>query len=61
MKREGNVCEQRLCDQARAIRKNEWLSMVELEEIKRGVTNAYNEVMAGNEDEMTVERVEVAE
>ena len=29
--------EQRLCDQARAIRKNEWLTLVELEEIKRRV------------------------
>ena len=29
--------EQRLADQARAIRKNEWLTAVELEEIQRRV------------------------
>ena len=29
------VTEQRLCDQARAIRKNEWFTTVELEEIRR--------------------------
>ena len=33
-----NVTEQRLCDQARMIRKNGWLTHVELEEIKRRVT-----------------------
>lgn len=32
-----NITEQRLCDQARIIRKNEWLTAVELEEIKRRV------------------------
>ena len=33
------IKEQNLCDQARAIRKNEWLSAVELEMIKRRVNN----------------------
>eukprot|EP00795_Rhopilema_esculentum_P009699 gene9699-biopygen2667 len=33
-----NLTEQRLCDQARMIRKNGWLTHVELEEIKRRVT-----------------------
>ena len=33
-----NISEQRLCDQARMIRKNEWFTAVELEEIKRRVT-----------------------
>ena len=36
------ISEQNLCDQARAIRKNEWLSVVELEMIKRTVCD--NEV-----------------
>ena len=55
------LSEQRLCDQARAIRKNEWFTMVELEKIKRRETNADNEVGAGNEDKMTVEGVQAAE
>ena len=29
------VIEQRLCDQARALRKNEWFTAVEMEEIRR--------------------------
>ena len=33
-----NITEQRLCDQARAIRKNEWFTSVELDEIRRRVT-----------------------
>ena len=33
-----NISEQRLCDQARMIRKNEWFTAAELEEIKRRVT-----------------------
>ena len=32
-----SVSEQRLCDQARMIRKNEWLTAIELEEIRRRV------------------------
>ena len=39
------VTEQRLCDQARAIRKNEWFTTVELEEIRRRL-----EVDSGNEE-----------
>ena len=35
MERDGEISEQRLADQARAIRINGWLSEVELEEIKR--------------------------
>ena len=31
------ITEQRLADQARGIRKNEWLTTVEVEEIKRRV------------------------
>ena len=33
-----NITERRLCDQARAIRKNEWFTSVELDEIRRRVT-----------------------
>ena len=31
----GDATEQRICDQARAIRKNGWLTQIELEVIKR--------------------------
>ena len=33
--------EQRVCDQARALRKNGWLSQLELETIKRQVEDAF--------------------
>ena len=33
------VTEQRVCDQARAVRKNRWLSQLEVETIKRQVEN----------------------
>ena len=33
--------EQRVCDQARAIRKNGWLSQLELETIKRQVEDEF--------------------
>ena len=33
--------EQRLCDQARAIRKNGWLSQLELEIIKRQIVDMF--------------------
>ena len=39
-----NVTEQRLCDQARMIRKNEWLTTMELEEIKRRVLENNDEI-----------------
>ena len=44
--------EQRVCDQARAIRKNRWLSQLELEVIKRqeNQDTAENEAMVENED-----------
>ena len=33
----GDATEQRICDQARVIRKNRWLTEVELEMIKRRI------------------------
>ena len=36
--------EQRICDQARAIRKNDWLSELELETIKRIIENEENDI-----------------
>ena len=33
------MTEQRICDQARAVRKNRWLSQLEVETIKRQVEN----------------------
>ena len=61
--------EQRLCDQARAIRKNEWLTLVELEEIKRRVlqeeeqevdlTEERNVNDADNVEEVEPEEVEI--
>ena len=38
------ITEQRLCDQARAIRKNEWFTFVELDDIKRRVTTVDEEL-----------------
>ena len=38
------ITEQRLCDQARAIIKNEWFTSVELDEIRRRITTAYKEL-----------------
>ncbi len=55
------LSEQRLCDQARAIRKNEWFTMVELEEIKRSVMNIDNERGVDNEGEINVEEAEESE
>ena len=43
------LTEQRLCDQARAIRINQWLTPVELEEIKRRTTNVENEHINDNQ------------
>ena len=44
------VKEQKLCDRTRAVRKNEWLSAIELEMIKRRVKNvAENEKNLENE------------
>ena len=61
--------EQRLCDQARAIRKNEWLTLVELEEIKRrelqeeeqevDLTEERNVNDADNVEEVEPEEVEI--
>ena len=39
-----NITEQRLCDQARAIRKDEWFTSVELDEIRRRVTTVDEEL-----------------
>ena len=48
------VTEQRLCDQAQIIRKNGWLTQVELEEIKRRVTgNETARVSSGRGDNDT--------
>ena len=47
--------EQHVCDQARAIRKNGWLSELELEEIKRQVDAVVLGNGAENEEEMRVD------
>ena len=39
------ITEQRLCDQARAIRKNEWFTSVELDQIRRRMTTVDEELM----------------
>ena len=49
--------EQRVCDQARAIRKNEWLSQLELEAIKRQVEDEFQ----GEFGEDAVTEVETVE
>ena len=49
--------EQRVCDQARAIRKNGWLSQLELEAIKRQVENEFQGEF-GEDDLTEVETVE---
>ena len=51
------ITEQRLCDQGRAIRKNQWLSEVELENIWKDISNGTQgkhdmEDGATNEDKM---------
>ena len=43
------VTEQRLCDQARAIRKTDWLSDVELEQIRREVVDERQELEEGQQ------------
>ena len=43
------LTEQRLCDQARAIRINQWLMPVELEEIKRRTTSVENKHIDDNQ------------
>ena len=49
--------EQRVCDQARAIRKNGWLSQLELEAIKRQVEDEFQGEI-GEDDPTEVEPVE---
>ena len=39
-----NITEQSLCDQARAIRMNEWFTSVELDEIRRRITAVDEEI-----------------
>ena len=53
-----NTTEQRLCDQARAIRKNGWLTDVELESIKRRVLQ-HDEVDGIDEREEVLPRLDV--
>ena len=48
-----DITEQRLCDQARAIRKNEWLSELELENIKRMINGDIDK--NGNEEDEETE------
>ncbi|XP_063599202.1 uncharacterized protein LOC134775604 [Penaeus indicus] len=53
-----NITEQRLCDQARMIRKNEWLTALELEEIRKRMVNVNFEEGVSEEqdvDEAVVE------
>ena len=40
----SKITEQRLCDQARAIRKNEWFTSVELDEVRRRMTTVDKEL-----------------
>ena len=47
-----NITEQRLCDQARMIRKNDWLTAVELEEIKKRMVNANSEENVSEEQDV---------
>ena len=50
--------EQHVCDQARAIRKNGWLSQLELEAIKRKVEDEFQGEF-GEDDPIEVETVEI--
>eukprot|EP00112_Aurelia_sp_Birch-Aquarium-sp1_P001835 Seg1199.3 transcript_id=Seg1199.3/GoldUCD/mRNA.D3Y31 product="hypothetical protein" protein_id=Seg1199.3/GoldUCD/D3Y31 len=52
------VTEQRLCDQARMIRKNGWLTSVELEEIKRRVMEDEDGTQRNLEVNMNNEEIE---
>ena len=52
------IKEQNLCDQARMIRKNEWLSAIEIEMIKRYVLEDHSEI---NEENITDEENRVTE
>ena len=47
------ISEQNLCDQARMIRKNEWLSAIELETIKRCLFEPRGEMQDNTEGDMT--------
>ena len=38
------ITKQRLCDQARAIRKNDWFTSVELDEIRRRMTAVHEKI-----------------
>ena len=49
--------EQRVCDQARAIRKNRWLSELELEMIKRKIDDEVLNQDSGQENESQIETV----
>ena len=55
--------EQRVCDQARAIRKNGWLSQLELETIKRQVEDEFQGKFGGDAatEVKTVENEDTAE
>ena len=54
------VTEQRLCDQARAIRKNEWLTAVEMEEIRRRLEGD-GDNGEGNDSSTQVREIEIQE
>ena len=54
------VTEQRLCDQARAIRKNEWFTTVEIEEMRRGL-EMDRDSEEGNDSNRQVREREVQE
>ena len=45
-----NITEQRLCDQARMIRKNKWIKKLELERISRKVLQKEKEIEVNNND-----------
>ena len=49
------ITEKRLCDQARMIRKNEWITKLELENIRRNVLQKEKGIEVNNDDN-TVER-----
>ena len=44
------ITEQRLCDQARMIRKNEWITKLELESISRKVLQKEKDIEVNNND-----------
>ena len=55
------ITEQRLCDQVRAIRKNEWFTSVELDEIRRRMTAVDEEIEEQGTGRIVTEHEQVDE